>query len=95
MNFLPLLLQIAGGAIGGNAAGVLAKGSSLGSTGNSIAGALGGGLGMQVLGPLLGLGGAAAAGGFDIGSILSSLVGGGVLGGVVQFIAGLVLKKRG
>ena len=95
MNYIPLLLQLIGGAVGGNAAGAVAKNSSLGGVGNTIAGALGGGVGMQILGPLLGLGGAAAGGGLDIGTILSGLLGGGVTGGIVQLIVGMLKKRMG
>ena len=98
MNFLPLLLQLIGGAIGGNAAGSLAKDASLGTAGNTIAGALGGGVGMQILGALFpalaGIGGAAATGGsMDIGAILGSLAGGGVTGAIIQYVVGMIKNR--
>jgi uncharacterized membrane protein YeaQ/YmgE (transglycosylase-associated protein family) len=82
-SLLPLILQLIAGAVGGNIGGVAMKNSSLGTLGNSIAGAIGGVGGGSLLGPLLGM---ASTGGFDIGNIAASGVGGIVL----QIIAGLV-----
>ena len=48
-QYLPLIIQLIAGAVGGNAAGAAAKNMSLGPLGNTIAGAVGGG----VLGQLL------------------------------------------
>jgi len=87
-----LLIQLLSRAAGGNLAGALLKKFSLGSLGNSLVGILGGGLGGQLLG-MLGAGGAegaAAAGGLDLGSIISSVAGGGVGGGVLMAIIGVV-----
>jgi len=87
-----LLTQLISGAVGGNLAGSLFKKLSLGAIGNSIAGIVGGGLGGQLLG-MLGIGAAgtgAAAGGLDIGSILSSVAGGGIGGGALMAIIGMV-----
>ena len=89
MNMVGLIIQLISGAAGGNIAGALLKNASLGPVGNSIVGILGGGIGGQLLG-MLGVGGAAAAGGLDIGSILSSIAGGGVGGGVLMVIVGLI-----
>lgn len=90
MNIVALLIQLASGAIGGNVAGSLMKGSSLGTIGNSIAGILGGGLGGQILG-MLGMA-AEPSGSLEIGSILGSLASGGVGGGVLMAIIGLIRK---
>ena len=91
MNFLPLILQILGGAAGGNVLGSVVKDSNLGTAGNTVAGGIGGLL-MSVLGPMLGMG-TAAAGGVDIGTILANLVGGGVAGGIVQLVVGLIKNR--
>jgi uncharacterized membrane protein YeaQ/YmgE (transglycosylase-associated protein family) len=88
MDILPLIIQLASGAVGGNLAGKLLPKSSLGTMGNSIAGIVGGGLGGQLLG-MLGLGGAEGAG-LNVSSILSSIAGGGVGGGVLMAIIGIV-----
>jgi uncharacterized membrane protein YeaQ/YmgE (transglycosylase-associated protein family) len=85
-SLLPIILQLIAGAVGGTVGGTAMKNSSLGGLGNIIAGALGGVGGGSVLGPLLGM---AASGGFDIGNIAASGVGGLVL----QIIAGLIKSQ--
>ena len=87
MDILPLIVQLAGGAAGGNLAGGLMKKFSLGTIGNSIVGILGGGLGGQLLGPL---GLSAGGGSMDIGSILTNIAGGGVGGGILMAIVGFI-----
>lgn len=88
-----LLAQLVGGAIGGVGGGKAVSGGSMGGIGNLIAGAVGGVGGGQLLGGLMNSGAEAAAGGLDIASIASNLVGGGVAGMVVQIVAGIVVKK--
>jgi len=44
-EYLPLIIQLVSGAVGGNLAGSLMKNLSLGSLWNSVVGILGGGLG--------------------------------------------------
>lgn len=91
---MDLIIQLICGAAGGNIAGSLMKKFSLGTLGNSIVGILGGGLGGQLLG-MLGAGGAGAAGGLDLASILSSVAGGGVGGGVLMAIVGVIRQAMG
>lgn len=96
MDILPLIVQLAGGAVGGNAAGGLMKKFSLGTIGNSIVGILGGGLGGQLLGPL-GLSTTAAGGSLDLQSIITNILGGGVGGGILMAIIGFIknaMKKK-
>jgi hypothetical protein len=93
MSLTALIIQLISGAIGGNAVGSVAKDMSLGPLGNTIAGALGGGVGGQILSSILGLGGAAAASGLDIGSLVSGFATGGVSGAVTALVAGLVKSK--
>lgn len=88
-TWLPIVIQLVSGLIGGNLAGSGLKDKSLGSTGNSIAGALGG-LGLGQLLPLLGLGDGGSA--TDIGSILTSVLGGGGGGAILTAIAGALFK---
>ncbi len=90
---LGLIINLLSGALGGNVAGKLMKGSSLGTLWNSVAGIAGGGIGGQVLG-MLGVGAASAAssGSMDIGSILTQVAGGGVGGGIVMAVIGMVKK---
>ncbi|MGB5870300.1 MAG: hypothetical protein WBH04_08870 [Albidovulum sp.] len=85
-----LIISLLSGAAGGNIVGKVLKNLDLGPIGNSIAGILGGGLGSQILGGLMGGGDAAA--GMDIGSIISSVASGGVGGGVLMAIIGIVKK---
>ena len=49
MDVTSLITQFTSGAIGGNAVGAASKDISLGPLGNTIAGALGGGVGGQFL----------------------------------------------
>lgn len=83
-SLLPLILQLIAGAAGGNVGGAAVKNATLGTLGNTISGAIGGVISGQVIAGWLGM--AAEAGGFDIGNIATSAVGGLVL----QVIAGLV-----
>jgi len=94
MDMTSLLIQLASGAVGGNAAGAALKKLSLGTVGNSIVGILGGGIGGQLLG-MLGMGGDAAAGATDMSSILSSVAGGGVGGAVLLAIVGFIKNSMG
>lgn len=89
--WLPWLISLVSGAVGGNIVGNAVKKLNLGPVGNSIAGILGGGIGQWVLG-MLGVGGAAAAdgSGLNIASILGSIVGGGAGGGVLMAIIGAI-----
>lgn len=92
MDLTSLLIQVVSGAIGGNAANA-AKDTGLGTLGNTIAGALGGGVGGQLLSSLLGLGTVAAGSGLDIGAIVSGFATGGVSGAVLALLAGIVKSK--
>lgn len=87
-EYLPLIIQLVSGAVGGNIAGSLMKNSSLGTLWNSVAGILGGGLGGSLL-SMIGLG---TDGGMDLSGILGSIAGGGVGGGVVMAIIGIIKK---
>jgi len=89
-NLLPLIIQLVSGAVGGNLAGSVLKKLSLGTLGNSIVGILGGGIGAYLL-DLVGVP-VSASGGMDIGSIVSSIAGGGVGGAVLMAIVGIIKK---
>ena len=96
MSYLPLIIQLLSGAAGGNLAGSLMKGSSLGTLWNSVAGIAGGGIGGSILGMVSSTAGAAAASGnLDLMSILGSVAAGGVGGGVVMAVIGFIKKMMG
>lgn len=93
-----LIIQLIAGAVGGNAAGSAARNYSLGTTGNSIAGAIGGVILSQLLGAM-GIGSpemtaadpaAVSGGGLDIATLLTQLIGGGAGGAVLTIIAGVI-----
>src|SRR5262249_18235925 len=76
MNIISLIISLVSGAVGGNLAGAAMKDKSLGVTGNSLSGILGGGIGGAIL-QLLGIGGAQGAMP-DIASILENIASGGI-----------------
>jgi hypothetical protein len=92
-TLINLIIQIIAGAIGGNAVGAGMKDSSLGGAGNTIAGAIGGIGGGQILQALIPAIAGAAGGGLDIGAIVGQLVGGGVGGAILTAIVGLAMKS--
>ena len=97
MSWLPTLIQLASGALGGNLAGSLLKNLSMGPLLNSILGIAGGGLGGWALSQF-GMGdvaNAAASSSMDIGSILGSIAGGGVGGGALMGIVGAIKNAMG
>ena len=66
-TIINLIIQLIAGAIGGNAVGAAAKNVSLGPTGNTVAGAVGGIAGGSLLTSLIPML-QGAAGGMDIGA---------------------------
>ncbi len=88
-EYLPLIIQLISGALGGNLAGKLFPNISLGTAGNSISGILGGGLGGWLLG-MLGL--AEPEAGMGLSAILGSIAGGGVGGGLIMAVIGALRK---
>ena len=64
----------------------------IGTAGNTIAGAIGGGVGGQILTALLPIL-SNAAGSVDVGTLLGQAVGGGVAGAVVTAVVGLIKNK--
>jgi uncharacterized membrane protein YeaQ/YmgE (transglycosylase-associated protein family) len=94
---IDLIIQLLSGAAGGNLAGTVLKNLNMGWLWNSILGIVGGGLTGQILGPMLGMAGAAAKSGMDpmaiLGSVLQGGVGGGVLMAVVGVLKGMMANK--
>ena len=84
-DLLPFILQLVGGAVGGNLIAKLLKNLDLGPIGNTIIGLIGGFGGGRLAG-LLG----ASTGGTDIVPMVLSLLGGGVGGGALTAIVGLI-----
>ena len=72
VTIINIIIQLIAGAVGGNAAGAGLKNYDLGTLGNTIAGALGGVGGGQILSALLPML-AGAADNVDIGAIPSPL----------------------
>lgn len=90
-QFLPIIMQLIGGAAGGNAIGATLKNMNLGPVGNTVAGAIGGGVFGQALQAVIpALSGGA---GMDISTIAGNLVGGGVTGAIVTAVVGLIANK--
>jgi uncharacterized membrane protein YeaQ/YmgE (transglycosylase-associated protein family) len=90
MDVVTLLVHLITGAVGGNIAGSLMKKFSLGTIGNSLVGIFGGGLGGVLLNAL---GVATGSGGVDVGSVIGSTAGGGVLLAVVGAIQNAMGKS--
>lgn len=98
MDIVSLIIQLVAGVIGGNAAGRVTKSPGLGGAGNSIVGAIGGVVLGQIIERVTGGAvpagdAAAAASSLDIGSIISSLVGGGAGGAILAGIIGALKKS--
>ena len=85
MNLTTLIVQLIGGALGGYAAGNVSKEMNLGTIGNAVVGALGGGVGGQIFLTLLGLSGTV--------QIVSALVTGGLSGGLATLLIGFLKSK--
>jgi hypothetical protein len=85
MNLSALIVQLIGGALGGYAAGNVSKEMNLGTIGNAIVGALGGGVGGQIVFSMLGLS--------DTVQIVSALVTGAVSGGLTTLLVGFLKSK--
>lgn len=84
---ISIIIQLVAGAVGGNGLGAAAKNLSLGPTGNTIAGAVGGLGGTWLASLIPGLADLLSMGGMDAGALVgqgvSGLVGGGILTAIV------------
>ncbi len=92
-TIINLIIQLISGAAGGNLLGNFVSKLSLGPTGNTVAGALGGAGVGQILAALLGTGAAATAGttgGMDLGTLIGQIVGSGAGGAVITAIISLI-----
>ncbi|MBI2717167.1 MAG: hypothetical protein HY245_09260 [Rhizobiales bacterium] len=98
MDIVSLIIQLVAGAVGGNAVGSVLKDKSLGSTGNSIAGAIGGVILAQIIQRLTGVAvapdaAAAATSGLNIGTIIKELIASGAGGAILTAIVGFVKNR--
>lgn len=98
MDIASIIVQLVAGAAGGNAAGAALPGKSLGTTGNSIAGAVGGFILAQLVQRLTGTtvaadAAAAAASSMDIGTIIKFLIASGAGGAILTAVIGMVKGK--
>lgn len=85
---LPIIIQLVSGAAGGNIAGGLLKNLSLGPTGNTVTGGIGG----LILGQLLPLLSSPAADSI-INGVIGQIAGGGIGGIVLTAIVGAIRKS--
>jgi uncharacterized membrane protein YeaQ/YmgE (transglycosylase-associated protein family) len=91
-TLINIIIQIVAGAIGGNGAGAALKELNLGTLGNTIAGAIGGVAGGQLLTALIPVL-TGAAGTTDFGALVGQAVGGGISGAILTAIAGFIKSK--
>lgn len=94
-QLLPLLIQVLGGAGGGNLVKTVLKNVDISRVIATIAGIIGGVGGGQLAGLMGIFEKAAAAGGFDLGGLLGNVASSGIGGGVLTAIVGLIMKSMG
>lgn len=88
-EYLPLIIQLISGVIGGNIAGKIFANFSMGPLGNSAAGILGGGLGGALLLMMdFTEQGSEAAAGLNLETVLGSVAAGGVGGILLMAVVG-------
>jgi len=90
-----LIIQLISGVVGGHAVGAALKDYNLGGVGNTIAGAIGGVGGGQILQAIVPAIAGAAGGDLDIGAIVGQIIGGGAGGATLTVIVGLVKTMMG
>jgi hypothetical protein len=92
MDITSLVIQFGSGAAGGALAGKLLKSLNLGPMGNALAGAVGGGIGIQAINSWLGLAMLGAQPETDAGTLAFQIAAGGIGGGVVMGLMGLLQR---
>ena len=95
IDLVTLSVQLVSGAIGGNIAGALLRGLSLGTLGNSLAGIIGGGVGGHLLTKMLALPAASVAAGMDPMDIVNQAASGAGGGVVVMIVLGVLRSILG
>ncbi|MCB1114528.1 MAG: hypothetical protein KDK62_07220 [Chlamydiia bacterium] len=94
MDYVSLIITLVSGAIGGNIAAGVSKEHSLGTLGNAIVGAVGGGAGNWIA-QAIGIVGAAAAAangaeGFNVEHLLGNIASSGIGGAILTLVVGLI-----
>lgn len=95
MDIVSILVSLASGVAGGNAAGAASKDVNLGPLGNSITGLIGGGLGGYALQFLDILQKSSASGEFDVGALVGNVVSSGLGGAILTGIVGYLKNASG
>jgi hypothetical protein len=93
-----LVLQSIAGGVGGSVVGTTVKRYDLGIIGNLLVGILGGGIGAQIIGALVGDGEASAIvgpDGFDFGTLVAQFTAGAFGGGVLVVVMSLIENMGG
>jgi hypothetical protein len=94
MDWTGIIIQLIAGAVGGYGTGRVAKTMSLGTTGDVIAGLIGGFGGTWLVGMIPGLAGMVNGGGAAmVGEAVTGLVGGGILTAIVGAIKKATMKS--
>lgn len=92
MDFIGIIVNLIGGAIGGNVAGATMKDKTLGALGNTIAGAIGGTAGAWIL-QLVGVLHTMGMADVTIGSLAGGAGVSAVSGGIITAIIGMLKGK--
>jgi hypothetical protein len=93
-----LVLQLIAGAVGGGVIGTTIKRYDLGIIGNLLVGIVGGGIGAQIIGALVGSGEASAIvgpDGFDFGTLVAQFAAGACAGGALVVATRLAKENMG
>ena len=94
MDWLGIIIQLVGGAVGGYGTGRVAKQVSINPTVDAIVGLIGGYVGTWIIGAIPGLTGLVAGGGAAYaGQAVTGLVGGGILTAIVGAIKNMAMKS--
>jgi hypothetical protein len=88
MSVIGLLVELVGGAVGGNGIAAAAKNLDLGVLGNSLVGAIGGATGTSFLGIIIPA--LEAIGHVDIATLAGQAVGGGIFGAILTAVVAAI-----
>ncbi|TLU66880.1 hypothetical protein FE810_05080 [Thalassotalea litorea] len=91
-EYLPLIIQMGAGAVGGNVAGTFLQGLSFGFLGNSLVGIVGGGMTSKVL---YAFNVTLTGNSMDYHSVVSDLISGCIGGGLLMLVIAFVRSLFG